>query len=93
GSYAKGKPIHGLEAAEQLPNVKVFHAGTGLGAANEIITTGGRVLGVTAWGAELAKARERAYAAVDRIQFEGALFRRDIAVKALNAATPATPRA
>lgn len=82
GSYAKGKPIRGLEEAGRLPNTKVFHAGTA-DAAGAIVTHGGRVLGVTAWGADLSAARETAYAAVDRIQFEGAQFRRDIGAKAL----------
>ena len=48
GSYAKGKPIRGLEEAARLPNTKVFHAGTAR-AGDQIVTSGGRVLGVTAW--------------------------------------------
>ena len=83
GSYPKGKPIQGLEAVEALPNAKVFHAGTAE-ASGQVVTNGGRVLGVTAWGETLAVASDRAYAAVDRIKFEGAQFRRDIAAKALN---------
>jgi phosphoribosylamine--glycine ligase len=82
GSYAKGKPICGLDDAARLPNTKVFHAGTA-NAADQIVTSGGRVLGVTAWGKDLCTARDAAYAAVDRIQFEGARCRRDIAAKAL----------
>jgi phosphoribosylamine--glycine ligase len=82
GNYAKGKPISGLDAAVQLPNTKVFHAGTAL-ANGQVVTSGGRVLGVTAWAKDLRSAQVAAYAAVDKIQFEGAQFRRDIAAKAL----------
>ncbi len=86
GSYAKGKPIRGLDVAAHLANTKVFHAGTA-GTGDQIVTSGGRVLGVTAWAADLPGAREAAYAAVERIQFEGAQFRRDIAAKALQSAS------
>ena len=82
GSYPKGKPIRGLDDAARLPNTKVFHAGTA-NNAGQIVTAGGRVLGVTAWGKDLSGARDAAYAAVERISFEGAHFRRDIASKAL----------
>ena len=82
GQYAKGKPIHGLEAAARFPNTKVFHAGTAA-AGDKIVTNGGRVLGVTAWAGDLKRARDAAYAAVDAIRFEGAQFRRDIGNKAL----------
>jgi phosphoribosylamine---glycine ligase len=82
GSYEKGKPIRGLAEAGQLPDTKVFHAGTAR-ANNQIVTNGGRVLGVTALGGGLAQARDRAYEAVQKIQFDGAQFRRDIAAKAL----------
>jgi phosphoribosylamine--glycine ligase len=82
GSYAKGKPIGGLEKVARLPNAKVFHAGTAL-AGDKTVTSGGRVLGVTAWAKELCTARDAAYGAVDQIQFEGAQFRRDIGAKAL----------
>lgn len=82
GSYAKGKTIRGLDAAARLPNVKVFHAGT-TSAGGEIVTNGGRVLGVTAWARDLKQARDAAYAAAERIEFEGKWFRRDIAAKAL----------
>jgi len=82
GSYEKGKPIRGLEEASRLPNTKVFHAGTGR-AGDQIVTSGGRVLGVTAWAKDLKSARDAAYAAVDTIRFDGAQFRRDIAAKAL----------
>ncbi len=82
GSYAKGKPVAGLGEADRLSDTKVFHAGTSR-LGEQIITNGGRVLGVTAWAKDLASARTKAYAAVERIQFEGAQYRRDIAAKAL----------
>jgi phosphoribosylamine--glycine ligase len=82
GSYPKGKPITGLTEAGRLPHTKVFHAGTAR-SGDRIVTSGGRVLGVTAWGADLPRARTAAYAAVEKIQFDGAQFRRDIAAKAL----------
>ena len=82
GSYAKGQPIHGLAEADRLPNTKVFHAGTAR-AGDQLVTAGGRVLGVTAWAKDLRGARDAAYAAVGTIRFEGAQFRRDIAAKAL----------
>ena len=82
GSYAKGKPILGLAEAAKLPNVKVFHAGTAKNG-NEIVTNGGRVLGVTGLGKDLKSAQTAAYDAVGKICFEGVQFRRDIAAKAL----------
>jgi phosphoribosylamine--glycine ligase len=84
GSYAKGKPIRGLEQVAKVPNAKVFHAGTAK-TGKHIVTNGGRVLGVTAWAKDLRSARDAAYAAVDQIEFEGAQFRRDIAAKGLGA--------
>jgi len=83
GSYAKGKPILGLAEAARLPNVKVFHAGTAK-SGDQIVTNGGRVLGVTALGKDLKSAQAAAYAAVGKIHFDGAHFRRDIAAKALH---------
>lgn len=82
GTYAKGKAIAGLDAAGRLENVQVFHAGTAL-AGDQIVTSGGRVLGVTAWAQDLPAARAAAYAAVDQIRFEGAQYRKDIGAKAL----------
>ena len=82
GSYAKGKPIRGFGDAAKLPNAKVFHAGTAR-AGDQIVTNGGRVLGVTAWAKDLRSAQAAAYAAVEKIHFDGAQFRRDIAAKAL----------
>jgi phosphoribosylamine---glycine ligase len=81
GSYEKGKVITGLEAANALPDVKVFHAGTAR-AGEQLVTNGGRVLGVTALGKDLNAAQAAAYAAVEKIHFDGAQFRRDIAAKA-----------
>jgi phosphoribosylamine--glycine ligase len=85
GSYSKGKQIDGLAEAAKLPNTKVFHAGTA-SKEGKIVTSGGRVLGVTAWGKDLAAARNAAYAAVKRIHFEGAQFRSDIGAKAMHRA-------
>ncbi|MFN3408758.1 MAG: phosphoribosylamine--glycine ligase [Limisphaerales bacterium] len=82
GNYPKGKVIAGIEEANRLPGTKVFHAGTAL-QDGRLVTSGGRVLGVTALGADLRAARAAAYAAVERIHFEGAHFRRDIAAKGL----------
>ncbi len=81
-NYPKGKIITGLDVANKLPGVKIFHAGTAL-KDGQIVTSGGRVLGVTALGKDLKTAQAAAYAAVASIQFEGARFRRDIASKAL----------
>jgi len=81
-SYPKSKPILGLTEAAKLPNTKIFHAGTAL-KDGQIVTSGGRVLGVTALGQDLKIAQAAAYAAVAKIQFDGAQFRRDIAAKAL----------
>lgn len=80
--HTNGKPITGVATANALPNTKVFHAGTAK-VDGRIVTNGGRVLGVTAWNNTLKEAQTAAYAAVERIQFEGAHYRRDIAAKAL----------
>jgi phosphoribosylamine--glycine ligase len=82
GSYPKGKPILGLAEVAKLPNTKVFHAGTAL-RDGQVVTNGGRVLGVTALGKDLKAAQKAAYAAVEKICFEGVQFRRDIAEKAM----------
>ncbi|MHB8996943.1 MAG: phosphoribosylamine--glycine ligase [Armatimonadota bacterium] len=82
GSYEKGKVISGIEDAEQDPLVKVFHAGTAL-VDGQVVTAGGRVLGVTAWGDTFREARDRGYAAVEKISFEGMYYRRDIGWRAL----------
>ncbi len=83
GSYKKGFPIRGLEAAARLPDVKVFHAGTTLGDDDAVLTSGGRVLGVTALGNSTAEAKAKAYEAVRLISWEGARFRSDISDKAI----------
>ena len=82
-SYQKGKPIEGLDRAERDERVVVFHSGTRARADGGFETNGGRVLGVTARGATVKEARDRAYAAVDQIRFEGVMLRRDIASRAL----------
>ena len=83
GKYDTGKQILGIEAADALPDVKVFHAGTKLDAQGRDVTDGGRVLGVTALGDDLAAAKARAYEAVKLITFTGMHYRTDIADKAL----------
>jgi len=82
GSYKTGIPIRGLDVAAQVPGVEVFHSGTAL-AGSEIVTNGGRVLGVTANGDSLEQALGRAYEAMGQIQFDGIYFRRDIGHRAL----------
>lgn len=82
GSYEKGKVIRGLEEAAKLPDVKVFHAGTAL-RNGQSVTTGGRVLGVTALGDTIANAKRLAYMAVKCIRWEGAWCRKDISDKAM----------
>ena len=81
GPIEKGKIITGLAEVERLRDTKVFHAGTAR-SGKDVVTSGGRVLGVTAWGTDLASARGNAYRALERIHFEGAHFRRDIGAKA-----------
>ena len=81
-SYEKGKEITGLAAAEEDKDVVVFHAGT-KEADGKIVTSGGRVLGVTAVDASIKAARDRAYAAVEKIAFEKNFYRKDIAWRAL----------
>jgi phosphoribosylamine--glycine ligase len=80
GEYAKGSRITGLE--QDLPDTKVFHAGTAA-RDGKIVTSGGRVLGVTALGSTLREAHDRAYAAARTICFEGIHYRQDIAAKGL----------
>ena len=84
-SYPTGLPIEGLAAVASRPGVKVFHAGT-RSERGGYVTAGGRVLGVTARGATLGEARERAYAAVGEIHFEGSQHRSDIGARALGGA-------
>ncbi len=75
GNYEKGKSISGLDDIDE--DVVVFHAGTKM-KDDEIVTNGGRVLGVTAWGDTTEEARNKAYKNVEKIHFEGACYRRDI---------------
>jgi phosphoribosylamine--glycine ligase len=83
GDYKKGVPISGISEAETLGGVKVFHAGTAM-KAGQLVTAGGRVLGVTALGPTIKEAQALAYRAVEKISFSDAHFRRDIAARALN---------
>ncbi len=83
GSYPKGLPIGGLDAVSEA-DALVFHAGTAVGTDGQgIVTNGGRVLSVVGRGGSIGEARDRAYAAADRIQFQGKMNRTDIAAKAL----------
>jgi phosphoribosylamine--glycine ligase len=87
GSYKNGLPITGLAAAAQVPGVQIFHAGTaqlGGSPGGQIVTAGGRVLGVTAAAESLDQALSRAYQAMAEISFEGMYYRRDIGHRALN---------
>lgn len=82
GSYPRGLPITGVEAAADQPNAWVFHAGTDE-RDGRLVTNGGRVLGVTARAAGIAEAIAGAYRAVECIQWPGRQFRRDIGRRAL----------
>src|SRR5271165_55252 len=77
GKFESGKEIHGLEEAAKIPEVKVLHAGTKR-EGEKIVTSGGRVLGVTATGQTLEAALQRAYQAAAKVEFEGMHYRRDI---------------
>jgi phosphoribosylamine--glycine ligase len=79
--YETGKPITGLAEAANLDGVQIFHAGT-REQAGQIVTAGGRVLAISALGANLAAARARAYEAAGKIHFEKMRYRRDIALSA-----------
>jgi phosphoribosylamine--glycine ligase len=83
GPYEKGQVITGLDEAKSMENVMVFHAGTAFNN-DEIVTSGGRVLGVTAIGEDIRAAKKRAYEAVGKIRFDGMHYRKDIADRALN---------
>jgi phosphoribosylamine--glycine ligase len=77
GSYQTGLPVSGLEDVDK--GITVFHAGTRTGESGEVLTSGGRVLTVTALGKTLAEAREKVYNNISRINFEGRYYRKDIA--------------
>ena len=82
GDYDVDMPITGIEAAEALPGVTVFHAGTRLAPDGTVLTAGGRVLNVTALGHDFSSARDRAYEAVALIDFDGMFYRSDIGARA-----------
>ena len=81
-SYPKGMEISGLEEADAMDGVKVFHAGTRM-EGDKVVTSGGRVLCVTALGKDLAEARDKAYQAVEKVHFDKSYYRRDIADKGI----------
>jgi phosphoribosylamine--glycine ligase len=83
GSYPTGLPITGIEKADAMPDVKVFHSGTRAGEGKTVLTDGGRVLSVTALGRSIAEAQQRAYQAMGLIHFDGMHYRKDIARRAL----------
>lgn len=87
GDYEKRKPIRGLEDVDKIADTKVFHAGT-ISSAGQVLTDGGRVLGVTALGDDLSQAKLRAYQAVKCIRWDGAWCRKDISDKAQNFIKP-----
>ena len=84
GSYKKGTVIRNAEEAEKVsPDVKTFHAGTALDSNGNLVAVGGRVLGVTAMGNDLQQARDRAYQAIEVIDWHEGFYRRDIGWRAL----------
>ncbi|WP_102372918.1 phosphoribosylamine--glycine ligase [Enorma phocaeensis] len=83
GSYEKGKVITGVKDAEAMEGVTVYHAGTAVREDGALVTSGGRVLAVTALGNTFEAARDLAYAACEKIDFEGKTLRHDIGLKAL----------
>lgn len=83
GSYEKGKVITGIEDASAVDGVTVYHAGTAVNEAGELVTSGGRVLAVTALGDTFEAARNLAYDACEKIDFEGKTLRHDIGLRAL----------
>ena len=83
GSYEKGKVITGIEDAAAMDGVTVYHAGTAVREDGSVVTAGGRVIDVTALGATFEAARDLAYAACEKIDFEGKTYRRDIGLRAL----------
>ena len=90
GDYERGQPIRGLEEAEKLPDVKVFHAGTAT-VDGQVVTSGGRVLGVTALGSSISAAKLQAYRAVKCIRWDGAWCRKDISDRALSFGKSSSP--
>jgi phosphoribosylamine--glycine ligase len=84
GDYKKGTEIRGLDAVAAMEGVKVFHAGTRRAEDGRLLANGGRVLGVSALGKDIAEARRRAYDAIDAIDWPGGFCRRDIGWRALS---------
>jgi phosphoribosylamine---glycine ligase len=87
GSYENGVPIRGLDDVEESADLVVFHAGTAFAEGEQgpqVVTAGGRVLGVTTYGDDALDARNRAYEAMETIRWIGAVYRRDIAQRAVN---------
>lgn len=87
GDYATGKLITGIRAAEEIPGVVVYHAGTRLAEDGTLLSAGGRVLNVTAFGEDYRDAIAKAYDAVEEIDFDGAFYRHDIAHRAIAGGT------
>jgi phosphoribosylamine--glycine ligase len=83
GSYEKGKIISGLDSFKGLEDTVVFHSGTATNNKGELITSGGRVLGVTALGSDIRSAKDNAYRAVEKIHFDGMHVRKDIGDKGI----------
>ncbi|OGW56674.1 MAG: hypothetical protein A2Z09_03155 [Nitrospirae bacterium RBG_16_43_8] len=82
GAYEKGRAIEGLNEVKKIDDVFVFHSGTSFNG-NKVITSGGRVLGVTALGRDIRDAKNKAYNAIEKIHFKGMYCRRDIADRAI----------
>jgi phosphoribosylamine--glycine ligase len=87
GSYAKGSPLSGLEAAAEIEGVEIFHAGT-RADGGRILANGGRVLDVSALGKTVRQAQQRAYQAIDRIDWPEGFYRRDIGFRAVQREKP-----
>jgi phosphoribosylamine--glycine ligase len=85
GDYAKGYAISGIAEAESIDGVRVFQAGTRRSPQGEVLTDGGRVLAVSGLGENFAMAKERAYQGVTKISFQDMYYRKDIAMRALEA--------
>ncbi len=83
GNYEKGEIIKGIDEVEKMPEIVIFHAGTKLDDQGNLVTNGGRVLGVSAVGNSLQEALDKAYKAIEKISFEGMQYRKDIGKKAL----------
>lgn len=83
GPYEKGKPISGIDRASAAPGIELFHAGTRLDDSGALVTSGGRVMGVTGWGRSLRHAQRRAYDGCRMVDFEGKYMRSDIGDKGI----------